>query len=122
MVANYLVNQLYQNNEPLTDAIKATTNRAAIDAVQAQIDGLLPSAVKTDLQNKLDRARELLNIRTAVEAGIQRAVKALFEDSNPANALKETVTQADIDAAQAKVYTVIDPATKAELQAYVDKA
>ncbi|TDR50132.1 toxin Cry1Ac domain D-VI-related protein, partial [Paenilisteria rocourtiae] len=70
LVANYLVNQLYQNNEPLTDAIKATTNRAAIDAVQAQIDGLLPSAVKTDLQNKLDRARELLNIRTAVEAGI----------------------------------------------------
>ncbi|MBC1605827.1 hypothetical protein HCJ39_14000, partial [Listeria rocourtiae] len=72
-LANYLVNQLYQNDEPLTDAIKATTNRAAIDAAQAQIDKLLPSAVKTGLQNKLDRARELLNIRTAVEAGIQRA-------------------------------------------------
>ncbi|EUJ41404.1 toxin Cry1Ac domain D-VI-related protein, partial [Listeria rocourtiae] len=121
-LANYLVNQLYQNDEPLTDAIKATTNQGSINLVQAQIDKLLPSAVKTGLQNKLNRAQELLNIRTAVEAGIQRAVKALFEDSNPANTIKETVTQADIDAVQARVDTVTDPATKAELQAYIDKA
>ncbi|TDR52218.1 toxin Cry1Ac domain D-VI-related protein, partial [Paenilisteria rocourtiae] len=117
-IAGFLVNQLYQNNNPATDAIKATTNQAAIDEAQAQIDKLLPSAVKTDLQNKLNRAQELLDAQKAVDI----AVNELFEGNNPANKIKETVTQADIDAAQAKVDKVTDPAKKAELQAHIDKA
>ncbi|TDR51041.1 toxin Cry1Ac domain D-VI-related protein, partial [Paenilisteria rocourtiae] len=122
LIAGFLVNQLYQNNEPLTDAIKATTNQAAIDKAQAQIDLLLPSAVKTDLQNKLNRAQELLNATNTAEVTAEKAVNELFEGNNPANALKETVTQAELDAAQAKVDAVTDTAKKAELQAHVDKA
>ncbi|MBC1605063.1 hypothetical protein HCJ39_10085 [Listeria rocourtiae] len=121
-MAGFLVNQLYQDNNPATDAIKATTNQATIGEAQAQIDKLLPSAVKTDLQNKLNRAQELLNAKNTAEADAQKVVNELFEGNNPANKMKETVTQADIDAAQAKVDDVTDPAKKAELQAHVDKA
>ncbi|MBC1400821.1 hypothetical protein HB904_10740 [Listeria booriae] len=119
------IDALFLNNVPTSNAIKTTTNQAAIDALQKQIDILTDGATKTTLQNELNLAQQLLNARTADEAN-QAAAKAaindLFIDNNPANHIKDTTTQAAIDAAQAKVNAVTDITTKAELQAQVDKA
>ncbi|MBC1918579.1 hypothetical protein HCJ46_07415 [Listeria booriae] len=119
------IDALFLNNLPTSNAIKTTTNQAAIDALQTQINKLDASTTKTALQNELNLAQQLLNARTADEAN-QAAAKAaindLFIDNNPANHIKDTTTQAAIDAAQAKVNAVTDITTKAELQAQVDKA
>ncbi|EUJ25081.1 modifier protein of major autolysin LytC [Listeria grandensis FSL F6-0971] len=50
------------------------------------------------------------------------SVNDLFIGDNPANHIKDTTTQAKIDAAQTKVDAVTDTTKKAELQTYVDKA
>ncbi|MBC1574200.1 hypothetical protein HB900_06985 [Listeria booriae] len=119
------IDALFLNNVPTSNAIKTTTNQAAIDALQKQIDILTDGATKTALQNELNLAQQLLNARTADEAN-QAAAKAaindLFINNDPANHIKDTTTQAAIDAAQAKVNAVTDVTTKAELQAQVDKA
>ncbi|MBC1552887.1 hypothetical protein HB901_09215 [Listeria booriae] len=128
VIAGFLVNQLYQNNNPSTDAIKDITNQAAIDAAQAQIDLLLPSAVKTDLQNKLNRAQELLDARTqaAAEQARQEAaeasIKDLFNNNDTTGTIKDTTDQKAIDAAQKTIDAVTDPTKKEELQKDLDAA
>ncbi|MBC2370373.1 hypothetical protein HBP99_17385, partial [Listeria booriae] len=116
LIASFLVKQLYQDDNPSTDAIKNTTDQTAIDAAQAQIKLLLPSAVKEDLQSKLDRAQELLNARNqASEAEQARqkeaddSVKALFNNGDTTGTIKDTTDQKAIDAAKQKVSAVTDP-------------
>ncbi|MBC1565506.1 toxin Cry1Ac domain D-VI-related protein [Listeria booriae] len=119
------IDALFLNNLPTSNTIKTTTNQAAIDALQTQINKLEDGTTKTALQNELNLAQQLLNARTADEANqaaAKTAINDLFIDNNPANHIKDTTNQAAIDAAQAKVNAVTDIATKAELQAQVDKA
>ncbi|MBC6298726.1 immunoglobulin-like domain-containing protein [Listeria booriae] len=115
---------LFVNNDTTKD-IKPATNQAAIDAAQAKIDMVTDATVKAELQAALDKAQTALDARTAEaqrEAAAKAAINDLFIGNNPANNIKDTTTQAAIDAAQAKVNAVTDPAVKAELQAQVDKA
>ncbi|MBC2068134.1 toxin Cry1Ac domain D-VI-related protein [Listeria booriae] len=129
-VASYAVNQLFVNNTPASDAIKASTDQAAIDSAQAEIDKIKDPALKVDLQKDLDRAQELLNQRNAAAAtekanqdAAKKAVDELFNNNTPSsNAIKPTTDQAAIDAAKALVNKVTDPTVKAALQADVDKA
>ncbi|MBC1273351.1 immunoglobulin-like domain-containing protein [Listeria booriae] len=115
---------LFVNNDTTKD-IKPATNQAAIDAAQAKIDKVTDATVKAELQAALDKAQAALDARTAEaqrEAAAKAAINDLFIGNNPANNIKDTTTQAAIDAAQAKVNAVTDPTVKAELQAQVDKA
>ncbi|MBC1435180.1 hypothetical protein HB848_07480 [Listeria rocourtiae] len=129
-IAGYAVNQLFVNNTPSSDAIKASTDQDAIDNAQAEINKIIDPALKVDLQKDLDRAQELLDARntaTAAEKAKQdaakKAVDELFNNNTPSsNAIKPVTTQAAIDAAQALVNKVTDPTAKAALQADVDKA
>ncbi|MBC6298536.1 toxin Cry1Ac domain D-VI-related protein [Listeria booriae] len=129
-VASYAVNQLFVNNTPSSDAIKASTDQDAIDNAQAEIDKIKDPALKVDLQKDLDRAQELLDARNAATATEQakqdaakKAVDELFNNNTPSsNAIKPLTDQAAIDAAQALVNKVTDPTVKAALQANVDKA
>ncbi|TDR50575.1 toxin Cry1Ac domain D-VI-related protein, partial [Paenilisteria rocourtiae] len=129
-VANYAVNQLFVNNTPASDAIKASTDQDAIDSAQAEINKIKDPALKVGLQKDLDRAQELLNQRNAANQAEQakqdaakKAVDELFNNNTPAsNAIKPATNQATIDAAQALVNKVTDPTVKAALQADVDKA
>ncbi|MBC6316979.1 toxin Cry1Ac domain D-VI-related protein [Listeria grandensis] len=129
VIASYLVNQLFQNNTPSSDAIKTTTDQAAIDNAQGEINKIVDPTVKAALQQNLDRAQELLDQRNTVvsekakQDAAKKAVDELFNNNTPSsNAIKPTTNQATIDAAQALVNKVTDPTTKAALQADVDKA
>ncbi|MBC2180373.1 hypothetical protein HCJ82_09445 [Listeria booriae] len=128
VIAGFLVNQLYQNNDPSTDAIKDITNQAAIDTAQAQVNLLLPSAVKTDLQNKVNRAQELLDARNeaaaeqARQAAAEASIKDLFNNNDTTGTIKDATDQKAIDAAQKTIDAVTDPTKKAELQKDLDEA
>ncbi|EUJ40080.1 toxin Cry1Ac domain D-VI-related protein, partial [Listeria rocourtiae] len=52
----------------------------------------------------------------------REAVNSLFTNKDPNGTITETVTQAEIDAAQALINNVTDPAKKAALQADLNKA
>ncbi|MBC1795998.1 hypothetical protein HCA55_04625 [Listeria booriae] len=118
--AKTAINNLFVDNNPANN-ITPTTNQAAIDAAQAKVDLVTDAAVKVELQAQIDKAQTELDARIA-EANAKKAVNDLFVSSNPANDIKDTTTQATIDAAQAKVNLVTDATVKAELQAQVDKA
>ncbi|MBC1436410.1 hypothetical protein HB848_13800 [Listeria rocourtiae] len=124
------VNELFNNNTPATDAIKPTTDQAAIDAAKALVNAVTDSTVKAALQKDLDRAQELLdakNAATAAEKAKQdaalKAVNELFNNNTPTtDAIKPTTDQAAIDAAKALVNVVTDPIKKAELQKDLNRA
>ncbi|MBC2176461.1 hypothetical protein HCB27_07530 [Listeria booriae] len=130
-VANYAVNQLFVNNTPASDAIKASTDQDAIDNAQAEIDKIKDPALKVDLQKDLDRAQELLDQRNATASQLEKAkqdaarkaVNELFNNNTPtSNAIKSTTTQATIDAAQKLIDAVTDPIIKKALQEDLNKA
>ncbi|MBC2118402.1 immunoglobulin-like domain-containing protein, partial [Listeria booriae] len=115
---------LFVDNDA-TKGIKPVTNQAAIDAAQAKVDLVTDATVKAELQAQIDKAQAELDARTAEtqrEAAAKAAINDLFIGNNPANNIKDTTTQAAIEAAQAKVNAVTDPTAKAELQAQIDKA
>ncbi|MBC1814101.1 hypothetical protein HCA60_16525, partial [Listeria booriae] len=125
LIATFLVNQLFQNNDPLTDEIKNITDQLAIDTAQSQIDLVKVSTVREALQQTLDRAQELLDARNreATEKAAEKAVNELFKDNKPATGvIKDTTNQDTIDAAQKLVDKVTDPTIKAALQKDLDKA
>ncbi|MBC2118401.1 immunoglobulin-like domain-containing protein [Listeria booriae] len=115
---------LFVDNDA-TKGIKPATNQAAIDAAQEKINNVTDPTVKAELQAELDKAQAALDTRTAEtqrEAAAKAAINDLFISNNPANNIKDTTTQATIDAAQAKVNALTDTTVKAELQAQIDKA
>ncbi|MBC1907710.1 hypothetical protein HCA64_14570 [Listeria booriae] len=124
------VNELFNSDQPSTDAIKDITNQEAIDAAQKLVDAVTDPSVKAALQKDLDRAQELLDARNAVDAAEKarqeaalKAVNELFNSDNPStDAIKGSTTQDSIDAAQKLVDAVTDPTVKAELQKDLDRA
>ncbi|MBC1974021.1 hypothetical protein HCA84_02005 [Listeria booriae] len=124
------VNELFNSDQPSTDAIKGITNQEAIDAAQKLVDAVTDPVVKAALQKDLDRAQELLDARNAVDAAEKarqeaalKAVNELFNSDNPStDAIKGSTTQDSIDAAQKLVDAVTDPEVKAELQKDLDRA
>ncbi|MBC2025533.1 immunoglobulin-like domain-containing protein [Listeria booriae] len=116
------VNELFNSDQPSTEAIKDITNQEAIDAAQKLVDAVTDPVVKAELQKDLDRAQELLDARNAVDAAL-KAVNELFNSDNPStDAIKGSTTQDSIDAAQKLVEAVTDPTVKAELQKDLDRA
>ncbi|MBC2004958.1 hypothetical protein HCA78_14325 [Listeria booriae] len=111
---------LFVDNDP-TKNIKDTTTQADIDEAQANIDAVTDEAIKATLQEDLDKAQKQLDEKKA-ETEAKTAVDALFTDNDPAKSIKDTVTQADIDNAQAKIDTLTDEITKEALQEALDKA
>ncbi|MBC2187319.1 toxin Cry1Ac domain D-VI-related protein [Listeria booriae] len=128
LIASFLVKQLYQNNDPKTDAIKSATNQVAINTAQEQVDLIRDPEVRAQLQKEVDRAQELLNARLQAEdeanqAAADKAVNELFKDNKPSTGeIKDTTDQASIDAAQKAIDAVKDPIVKDALQANLDKA
>ncbi|MBC1889350.1 hypothetical protein HCA63_13430 [Listeria booriae] len=124
------VNELFNSDQPSTDAIKDITNQEAIDAAQKLVDAVTDPSVKAELQKDLDRAQELLDARNAVDAAEKarqeaalKAVNELFNSDNPStDAIKGSTTQDSIDVAQKLVDAVTDPAVKAALQKDLDRA
>ncbi|MBC2160160.1 hypothetical protein HCB21_10290 [Listeria booriae] len=115
---------LFVNNDPSKD-IKDTTKQADIDAAQAAVNKVTDPTVKADLQKDIDKAQTQLDAKTAeaaAEAAATTATDALFVNNDPSKDIKDTIKQADIDAAQAEVNKVTDPTVKADLQKDIDKA
>ncbi|WP_233230986.1 toxin Cry1Ac domain D-VI-related protein [Listeria weihenstephanensis] len=110
------------------NAIKPTTDEAAIAAAQKVINALTDEAKKAELQTQLDEAAKQLAERQAAEKAeaerlaADKAVNALFQGNNPANDIATTLTQDTIKQAKELVAAVTDPATKAALEASIAKA
>ncbi|KGL37810.1 hypothetical protein BMT55_11480 [Listeria newyorkensis] len=116
--ASEAVNSLFTNKDP-NGNITSTVTQADIDAAQALIDQVTDSAKKVVLQADLNKAQSQL---LQAENNAREAVNNLFANKNPKGNITSTMTQADIDAAQALINKVTDPAKKAELQADLNKA
>ncbi|MBC1797011.1 hypothetical protein HCA55_09735 [Listeria booriae] len=114
------VDNLFIDNDPTKD-IKDTTKQADIDAAQAAVNKVTDPTVKADLQKDVDKAQKALDEKTAAKTATT-AVDNLFIDNDPTKDIKDTVKQADIDAAQAEVNKVTDATVKADLQKEIDKA
>ncbi|MBC2309459.1 toxin Cry1Ac domain D-VI-related protein [Listeria booriae] len=124
------VNELFNNNTPATDAIKGTTDQAAVNAAKALVDAVTDPTVKAALQKDLNRAQELLDAKNAAAAtekakqdAALKAVNELFNNNTPStDAIKGTTDQAAINAAKVLVDAVTDPTVKAALQKDLNRA
>ncbi|MBC1813932.1 hypothetical protein HCA60_15635, partial [Listeria booriae] len=122
--ATAATNALFVNNDPSKD-IKDTTKQADIDAAQAEVNKVTDPTIKADLQKEIDKAQTQLDAKTAetaAEVAATTSVDNLFINNDPTKDIKDTIKQADIDAAQAAVNKVTDPTVKADLQKDIDKA
>ncbi|MBC1435553.1 hypothetical protein HB848_09390, partial [Listeria rocourtiae] len=127
--AREAVNNLFTNKDP-NGNITGTLTQANIDAAQALVNKVTDPTKKAELQRDLDRAQELLDARNAVIAAEKarqevalKAVNELFNNDKPStDMIKDTTTQATIDAAQKLIDAVTDSAVKAGLQKDLDRA
>lgn len=87
-------------------------DQKAIDDAQAIVDQMTDSNLKTELQNKIDTAQDMLDAKNAVDD--------LFNDKK--DSLADDVTQKDIDDAKDLVNKLPDGELKEELQKELDKA
>ncbi|MBA3927277.1 immunoglobulin-like domain-containing protein [Listeria rustica] len=119
-----LVDALFIDNDP-AKGIKPTTTQADIDAVQVALDLVVDTIDKSTVQTAIDNAKqELADQATNLELkqAAQKAVDALFVDGDASKDIKSDLTQATIDAAQAKVDAITNTTDKAAIQAELDKA
>ncbi|CAM4095793.1 hypothetical protein HCA64_14145 [Listeria booriae] len=122
--ASKAVNNLFINKDPngkITDILK----QADIDAAQALVNKVVDPTEKATLQANLNKAQKQLDDKTSeaeAENKAREAVNNLFTSKDPNGNITSTMTQADVDAAQALINKVNDPTKKAELQADLDKA
>ncbi|MBC1558551.1 hypothetical protein HB911_07565 [Listeria booriae] len=112
---------LFVNNDPTKD-IKDTVKQSDIDAAQAVVNKVTDPTAKADLQKEIDKAQTQLDAKTATEKAATTSVDNLFINNDPTKDIKDTVKQADIDAAQEAVNKVTDATVKADLQKEIDKA
>ncbi|MBC2024849.1 toxin Cry1Ac domain D-VI-related protein [Listeria booriae] len=122
--ANAAVNNLFTNKDP-NGNITSTTTQADIDAAQALINKVTDQTKKEELQTNLNKAQSQLDAKTAqaeAENKAREAVNNLFTNKDPNSNITNTMTQADIDAAQALINKVTDSTKKAALQADLNKA
>lgn len=118
--AQTAVNDLFIDNNA-ANHIKATTDQAAIDAAQAKVNLVTDAATKAALQVQVDKANaELKNEKGLIAA--TTSVNNLFADAPANTVLKDTTTQAMIDAADAAVDALPASSDKTKLQADVDTA
>lgn len=87
-------------------------DQKAIDDAQAIVDQMTDSNLKTELQDKINTAQDMLDAKNAVDD--------LFNDKK--DNLAEDVTQKDIDDAKDLVNKLPDGELKTELQKELDKA
>ncbi|AQY50619.1 hypothetical protein PWEIH_15218 [Listeria weihenstephanensis FSL R9-0317] len=113
-IAFEAVNNLFINNNPIYP-IKDTTNQAAIDAAQAKVNVIVDPVVRGDLQKQIDQAKAELAARTATEQA-KASVNNLFANAPTNTILKDTTTQAMIDAASAQVNALPASTDKTKLQ------
>ncbi|WAO22460.2 toxin Cry1Ac domain D-VI-related protein [Paenilisteria newyorkensis] len=123
--ARNAVNALFSNNDPKSDAIKATTDQAAIDVAQGLVNSVSNQTIREELQKDLNKAQELLNARHAaeLEEAANKSVKELFvNDTVASNAIKNATNQKAIDDAQKTIDIVTNGTVKDALQADLNKA
>ncbi|EUJ25321.1 hypothetical protein PCORN_17719, partial [Listeria cornellensis FSL F6-0969] len=114
-IARASVNDLFISNNP-ANHIKDTTDQAAIDAAQSKVDAITGDAAqKTELQGYVDKAKAELAARIAL-ANATAAVNNLFSNPPTNTALKDTTTQAMINAASALVEALPASDAKTKLQ------
>ncbi|MBA3927113.1 toxin Cry1Ac domain D-VI-related protein [Listeria rustica] len=119
--ATVAINDLFINDNP-ANHIKPTTDQAKIDAAQAKVNTVTDLTKRAELQVLVDKAQNELNTKKVTDDATA-SVNALFADAPTNSVLKDSTTQAMIDAAKAKVDAL--PATtpeKAGLAADVAKA
>ncbi|MBC2024999.1 toxin Cry1Ac domain D-VI-related protein [Listeria booriae] len=88
-----------------------------ISKAQAKVNLVTDATEKTALQSDIEQAKNEMITRDA-----SKAVRELFIDNIFANDIKPTVTQVNIDSAQAKINIIADSKSKEILQGYIDKA
>ncbi|EUJ32461.1 toxin Cry1Ac domain D-VI-related protein [Listeria cornellensis] len=114
-------NNLFISNDP-ANHIKGTTDQAAVDAAQALVNLVTDASQKAALQKDIDKAQAEINA-TSQLAIATATVNALFADAPTNSVLKDTTTQAMIDAAKAQVDALPSSVTeKAKLIADVNNA
>ncbi|MBC1459237.1 immunoglobulin-like domain-containing protein [Listeria newyorkensis] len=118
--AKAVVNALFINNDP-ANHIKDTTNQAAIDAAQAKVNLVSDATKKAELQGQVDKAKAELAAKNAMAAATT-AVNNLFSNAPTNTVLKDTTTQAMIDAASALVNALPASADKTKLAGDVTTA
>ncbi|MBC1935999.1 hypothetical protein HCA69_06435, partial [Listeria grandensis] len=113
------VNKLFgdDTHTKLAEGITATDINQAKELANKVTD----ADKKKELLNEIEKAQELLHQQQA-EAAAKTAADSLFVNNDPSKNIKDTTTQADIDAAQAAANKVTDPTVKADLQKEIDKA
>ncbi|WP_059141538.1 immunoglobulin-like domain-containing protein, partial [Paenilisteria newyorkensis] len=114
------VKDLFIDNNP-ANHIKDTTNQAAIDAAQAKVNLVTDTTKKAELQGQVDKAKAELAAKVALTAATT-AVNNLFSNAPTNTTLKDSTTQAMIDAASALVNALPASTAKTALQADVAKA
>lgn len=122
--ASKAVNNLFINKDPNSN-ITDTLKQADIDAAQALVNKVVDPTEKAALQANLNKAQSQLDAKTAqaeAENKAREAVNNLFTSKDPNGKITSTMTQSDVDAAQALINKVTDPTKKAALQADLDKA
>ncbi|MBC1500573.1 hypothetical protein HB943_08135, partial [Listeria weihenstephanensis] len=119
-IAFAAVNDLFINNNPIYP-IKDTTNQAAIDAAQAKVNLVVDAYVHGELQKQIDQAKAELAAR-AVTDQVKASVNNLFADAPTNSVLKDTTTQAMIDAASAQVNALPASTDKTKLQGEIATA
>ncbi|WP_430536672.1 toxin Cry1Ac domain D-VI-related protein, partial [Listeria rocourtiae] len=121
--ARTAVNNLFEENDP-TKRIRLTTDQEAVDAAQKLVDKVTDSTVKAALQKDIDQANRYLDMER--ETATLEVVLHLFKDGNPATKeIKETTTQAIIDAVQEMVDNLPSSTTtqtRQGLQKWIDEA
>ncbi|MBA3927164.1 toxin Cry1Ac domain D-VI-related protein [Listeria rustica] len=108
--ATVAVNDLFINDNS-ANHIKPTTDQAKVVAAQAKVNTVTDPTKRAELQVLVDKAQNELNTKKAVDDATA-SVNALFADAPTNSVLKDSTTQAMIDAAKAKVDAL--PATTPE--------
>ncbi|MFF2875923.1 toxin Cry1Ac domain D-VI-related protein, partial [Gottfriedia sp. NPDC057991] len=104
------------------DTLNESTNAAAIEAAEELINALPAGSDKTNLQNLINKAKDLLDEKTKAEQADTKAkVDALFTD-NKHDTLNASTDSASIEIAQNAVNKLPEGDEKSNLQNLVNKA
>ncbi|MBC1401018.1 toxin Cry1Ac domain D-VI-related protein [Listeria booriae] len=115
--AEEATNNLFDKDGKLAEG----TTQQDIDKAKEEVNKVADEEKKNKLLAEIEKAQELLHQQQA-EAAAKTAADSLFVNNDPSKNIKDTTTQADIDAAQAAANKVTDPTVKADLQKEIDKA
>lgn len=121
--ASKVVAELFKDNDPTIGIIKDEVTQKSIDAAKELIGFITDKEKKAELLNQLNDAQNALNNKlseTENQAKAEKAVNELFTDNDPTTGtIKESVTQATIDAATALAGKVSNEDKNKELLATI---